>query len=145
MPRPDDIACGAGRRYRRADRVAVAYQALRGSRSPEAAHQHELKLRREILVLVSVYRRVGARARGVRLLADLETALFGEAPTLTVELRREAQAADQLEDHIEHEIGLEGETPALLARWERASVAELETAQRKLAAIRRRLREVRPC
>lgn len=144
MPRPDDTAGATVRRYRRTDRVAVAYQALRGSRSVEAAHQHELKLRREVLALVAVYRRVGARARGVRLLSDLQGALFDDAPALTSELRREAQAADQLEDHIEHEIGLTGETPALLARWERATVAEVETAQRKLAAIRRRLRELRP-
>lgn len=129
----------APRKYRSADRVTKAYQALRGSASPGSAHQLELRVRRNAVELVRFYQRIGATDRASRFLFQLELARAGgTAPTLTNDLIADAQAADQLEDHWEHEYLLH-RTPEARDRWLKAlgaAVVRYQTLMRALESER---------
>lgn len=82
----------------RKDPVAPYLQQLFHCASEEAAHQREMKIKREVTKLLQAYRLAGSIDRGQRFLGEMRAALAPEMPTLTHRLIGESQEADAAEE-----------------------------------------------
>lgn len=121
--------------YQRSGRVARTIQAMRGHRTANAAHQHELKVRDDARTLMHAYRAAGARDVGERMLRDLRAALAPETPELTDALIQRACRLDTDEEHPQAQF-LMDRTPANARSWRLRLEAEHAEHEQLIRALR---------
>lgn len=114
--------------------VTELFGRLAGLRSPAAAHKRELQAPRDVESLLTACKERGALVRARSLLRRFQNILAAPAPKFSPDLQLEVQAADQMEDTLEHEF-LVAPTPENRARWLRGRLTEAEAQERLTRAL----------